>query len=64
MSLSLEADLDSLLSYDPSTCLALLYDPDYALLVDVSLSLDGWVNETKGIVMVIGHLERSDVSHY
>lgn len=56
----------SMLSYDPLTALALVYDEDAALLIDVSLCVDPytsgrWIRERKGFVMVLGYLERSPV---
>jgi hypothetical protein len=57
-----------MLSYDSISALVLIQDEDTALLVDVSLCVDpkssgGWIRERKGIITVIGYLERSLVSH-
>jgi hypothetical protein len=51
-----------MLSYDNLTSLALLQDQDVAVLVDVSLCVDGssgWVRDKKSVVMAVGYLERS-----
>jgi hypothetical protein len=53
-----------MLSYEPSTALALLQDHDAALLVDISLCVDHtseWPRESGAIVVVVGDLEYMDV---
>lgn len=58
-----------MLSYDEMTGILLLEDQGAGVLVDVSLCIDEgavWARERKGIVMVIGYIERAEVSggHY
>jgi hypothetical protein len=47
-----------MLSYDGLTGIMLLADEDRAVLVDVSLCVEEWARERKGIVMVVGYVER------
>jgi len=54
-----------MLSYDGLTGIMLLSDQDDAVLVDASLCVDKdneWAKERKGIVMVIGYVERLEGS--
>ncbi len=54
------------MSYDIETGLAVLVDGTDALFVDVSLALESisnqWATDRLSMVMVIGHLEHSEVS--
>lgn len=55
-----------MLSYDSFTAIVLLQYEETALLVDVALCVDPktsgrWIREKKGVVSVIGYLERSHV---
>jgi len=50
-----------MLSYDPSTGLALVLDRETGLLVDLSLCVDSssntWIGVRLATIMIIGHLE-------
>ena len=53
-----------MLSYEPATGLALLLGGDQGIIVDVSLCVDcssSWTHERLCLIMVIGHLETSQV---
>ncbi|EDR08807.1 uncharacterized protein LACBIDRAFT_296251 [Laccaria bicolor S238N-H82] len=53
------------LSYDVLTGLFVLLDNDKAVMVDVSMALDDksklWATERLSTVIVLGHLERTEV---
>lgn len=54
-----------MLSYDVLTGLFVLLDNDKAVMVDVSMALDDksklWATERLSTVIVLGHLERTEV---
>ncbi|KAF8622763.1 hypothetical protein AX15_006850 [Amanita polypyramis BW_CC] len=55
------------LSYEPTTGMALLLDGEQGLILDVSLCVDhyssSWTRERLCLVMVVGHLETSPLLH-